>query len=139
MRLPDMDFDPREGCDVFLGRAAKTWKPLFREKARVSREPALEVVDRRMRASGAGVGGTDTAAEQPRAVDAGIDLRRRQRGVAEQVLDGPQIAPSSQKMGGEGMAKRVRRRSLGQAERAAHSLHRQLHDARRAAGRLSRR
>ena len=76
------------------------------------------------------MGGT-VRRKQARAVDAGIDLGRRQRGVAEQVLDRAQIASPSQKMGGERMAERVRRRGLGQAERAAHPRHRQLHDARR--------
>ena len=33
--------------------------------------------------------------QQPRAVDAGIDLGRRQRGVAEQVLDGAQVAAAA--------------------------------------------
>ena len=51
--------------------------------------------------------------------------------MAEQVLDGSQVASPSQKMGGERMAERVRRRGFGQAERAAHPRHRQLHDARR--------
>src|SRR5271156_3509887 len=109
MRLPDMDFDPRDYRAAFL-------------------KAASEVVDRRRRASGPRVGGA-IGRKQARAVDSGIDLRGGQRGMAEQVLDGSQVASPSQKMRGERMAKRVRRRAFGQAERAAHPRHRQLHDA----------
>src|ERR1700678_3276658 len=49
MRLPDMDFDPRDYRAAFLERAAKKWKPVFREKGAQSRKPASEVVDRRRR------------------------------------------------------------------------------------------
>src|SRR6202034_366611 len=49
--------------------------------------------------------------------------------MAEQVLDGSQVASPSEEMRGEGMAQRMRRRGFGQAERAAHPRHRQLHDA----------
>ena len=50
--------------------------------------------------------------------------------MAEQILDGAQVSAARQEMGGEGVAQRVRGRAVGQAERAAHNLHRQLHDAR---------
>ena len=76
------------------------------------------------------MGGT-IGRQQPGAIDGGVDLRRRQRGVAEQLLDRAQIAAARQQVGGEGMAQRVRRRAVGQPERAAHPLHRKLHDARR--------
>ena len=44
--------------------------------------------------------------EQPVGIDGGIDLRRRQRGVAEQFLDGAQIAAAGQKMRRETVAQR---------------------------------
>ena len=58
-------------------------------------------------------------------VDVGIALRRRQAGMPQQLLDGPQIAAGAQQMGGEGVAKRVRRHALGQAESAAQVAHHQ--------------
>ena len=57
--------------------------------------------------------------EQMRAVDLGIALRGRQAGVAEQFLDGAQIGAGAKQMRGEGMAERMRRRRVGQAERGA--------------------
>ena len=65
---------------------------------------------------GGAVGG-----EQPRAVDAGIDLRRRQRGVAEQVLDGAQIAAARQADGWRtnGAAHAASRCRAGRARRAS--------------------
>ena len=51
------------------------------------------------------------------AVDLGIDLRGREAGVAEQLLDLAQIGARRQEVGGEGMAQRVRRRRLRQTER----------------------
>ncbi|ENN89583.1 hypothetical protein RHSP_59864 [Rhizobium freirei PRF 81] len=68
--------------------------------------------------------------EQPRGVDAGIDLCRRQAGVAKQLLDGAQIATTGQEMGGEGMTKRMRCGRIRQAESAAQLLHAVLDDAR---------
>ena len=68
---------------------------------------------------------------QAGAVDRGVDLRRRQRGMAEQFLDRAQIAAAPQKMGGEGMAQSMRRRAVGQAERAAQPRDGELDDARR--------
>src|ERR1700726_2295652 len=49
--------------------------------------------------------------QQPLAVDAGIDLRGRKRGGAEQFLDRAQIAAAAQKMRGKGMPQRMRRRA----------------------------
>ena len=69
--------------------------------------------------------------DQPVGIDRGVDLRRRQRGVAEQFLDRAQIAAAGEKMRGEGMPQRMRRRGLGQAERAAQPRHGKLHEARR--------
>src|SRR5580704_8178370 len=66
--------------------------------------------------------------EQPFAVDRGVDLRGRQGGVAEELLDGAQVAAARQQMGGEGMAQRMRGRGFGEAEEAAQPLHGELHD-----------
>jgi len=63
-------------------------------------------------------------------IDRGIDLRRRQRGMAEQFLDRAEVAAASQEMGGEGMPQGVRRCRVRQSERAAQRRHRELHDAR---------
>jgi hypothetical protein len=52
--------------------------------------------------------------EQPLAVDSGIDLRGRERGVAEQFLDRAQVAAARQQVRGKGMPKRVGRRAVGQ-------------------------
>src|SRR5580692_1052581 len=60
-----------------------------------------------------------------------VDLRGRQRRVAEQFLDRAQIAAAREEMRGEGMAQRMRRRRFGKPERAAQPRHRQLHEARR--------
>ena len=68
--------------------------------------------------------------QQPLGVDAGVDLRGRERGVAEQFLDRAQVAAARQQMRGEGMPQRVRRRAVGQPQRAAQPLHRELDDAR---------
>ena len=61
----------------------------------------------------------------------GVNLHHQQRGVAEQFLNRLQIAAPPGKVRREGVAQRARRRAVGQAERAAHTLHRELHDARR--------
>ena len=50
--------------------------------------------------------------------------------MAEQFLDGAQIAAPVQQMGGKGMPQRVRRRAVGQAQRAAQPLHGELDNAR---------
>ena len=49
--------------------------------------------------------------------------------MAEQFLDGAQVAAAREEMCGEGMAQRVRRRGIGQAERAAQAFHGELDDA----------
>ena len=64
-------------------------------------------------------------------VNSRIDLRRRERGVAEQFLDGAQIAAARQQMRRERMPKRMGRRRVRQAKRAAQPFHDKLHDARR--------
>ena len=74
--------------------------------------------------SAARMGGA-VGVEQAVGVDGGVDLRRRQRGVAEQFLDGAEVAAAAEQMGGEGVAQRVRRGRGRQAEGAA-----QLRDAR---------
>src|SRR6266852_5192614 len=56
--------------------------------------------------------------QEPLRVDAGIDLGGRERGVAEQFLDRAQVAAAAQKMGREGMPQRMRRGTVGQAQRA---------------------
>jgi len=66
---------------------------------------------------------------QPFGIDRGVDLRGRQRGVAEQFLDRAQVAAAGEKMRGERMAQRMWGRSLGQSERAAQARHRKLDDA----------
>jgi len=68
--------------------------------------------------------------KKPRSVDAGIDLGRRQAGMAEQFLDGAQIAAAGQKMGGEGVAQCMWGRRIGQAEGASQLLHLSLDDGR---------
>src|SRR3954447_18520706 len=67
--------------------------------------------------------------QQSSSVDGGIQLRGRKRGVAEEFLDGAQIAAAAQKMRGEGMAQRMRRGRVRQAERAAHAFDRELEDS----------
>ena len=62
-------------------------------------------------------------------VDAGVALRRRERGVAEEFLDAAQIAPGFEQVGGEAVAQRVRCRALGQAEHPAQHAHLALYNA----------
>ena len=50
--------------------------------------------------------------EQALGVDAGVTLRRRQRGVTEQLLNRPQIAAARQKVRGKGVAQGVGRRCI---------------------------
>src|SRR5205085_12080779 len=57
--------------------------------------------------------------EQAVGVNSRIDRGRRQRGVAEQLLDSAQIAAPRQKVRCKRMAKCVRRRRIRQAKRAA--------------------
>ena len=49
---------------------------------------------------------------EPGGVDLHVALRRRQRGMAQQLLDGAQVAAAGQQVGGKGMAQRVRRHHL---------------------------
>src|SRR5450432_3549500 len=62
-------------------------------------------------------------------VNSRVDLRRRERRVPEQFLDGAEIAAAPKQMRGERMAKRVGRRRVRQTKRAAQPLHDKLHDA----------
>ena len=66
--------------------------------------------------------------EQPRRVDLGVDLRRRQAGVAEQFLERAQVGAARQQMGREAVAKRVRRQAVGQAEPRPRAAHRAAHE-----------
>ena len=49
---------------------------------------------------------------QPVVVDVGIDLRRRDIGVAEHFLNRPQVGPPLQQMRREAVPQRVRREAL---------------------------
>ena len=55
---------------------------------------------------GAGLGSSlhEDGVEQVAAVDLGIDLGGRQAGVAEQLLDGAQVAAGAEQVGGETVA-----------------------------------
>src|SRR3954447_20888259 len=64
-------------------------------------------------------------------VNSRVDLRRRERSVPEQLLDGAEIAAAPEQVRGEGMAKRVGRRRVRQAKHAAQPFHDKLNDARR--------
>ena len=64
--------------------------------------------------------------EQPGRVDAGVDLRCRQAGMAQQFLDGAQIATRAQQMRCKGMAQRMWCRRLGQPQRAPQPRDQQL-------------
>ena len=63
-------------------------------------------------------------------IDAGIDLRRRQIGMAEQFLDRPEIGTGREEMRREGVPERMRRRRRRQAKRAPQPRDLELHDAR---------
>src|ERR1700730_199521 len=76
----------------------------------------------------AGMGGA-VGFEKPCAIHGGINLGRRERGVAQKLLDRAEIAAALQKMRGEGMAQRVRRRGIGKPQRAAQARDRELDDA----------
>ena len=54
--------------------------------------------------------------EQPRGVDLGVDLGRRQAGMAEQFLERAKIRAPRQQMRREAVAQRMRRQAVGQAE-----------------------
>ncbi len=66
---------------------------------------------------------------EPGDIDVGVALRRRQRGVAEQLLDGPEIAAAGKQVGGEAVTQRVRRRRLRQAQERPQPAHLPLHHA----------
>jgi len=67
---------------------------------------------------------------KPLLIDMRIDLRRRNIGVAEHLLNNPQIGAVSEKMGRETMAEKVRVNVLLQAGAPRVSLH-DLPDTRR--------
>ena len=58
--------------------------------------------------------GGPIGADQAFGIDLGINLRGRQRGVAEQFLDRADVAAASEQVRGERMAQRVRRRGFRQ-------------------------
>src|SRR4029450_2233221 len=80
------------------------------------------------RRSSAGVG-AGVSLEQVLAIDLGIALRGREAGMAEEFLDGAEIGAGAQQMRGEGMAQRMRRRRLGQAECCPGACDPELDDA----------
>jgi len=51
--------------------------------------------------------------QQPLGIDPGIDLRGRERGMAEQLLDRAQIAPRVSRWVAKECAQRMRRRTSG--------------------------
>ena len=55
-------------------------------------------------------------AQQMRLVHIGVALCRRQAGMAQQFLNGTKISSVSKKMGGKGMAQRMRRDMRRKAE-----------------------
>ena len=70
---------------------------------------------------GLGIGG-----QQAGGVDLGVFLGGGQAGVAQQLLDGAQVGPGPQQVGGEAVAQGVGRGRGGQAEAAAQALDRGL-------------
>src|SRR6476661_4979925 len=68
--------------------------------------------------------------KQPLRVDAGINLGRRERRVAEQFLNCAEVAAAAQEVGRKRMPQCVGRGGVRQAECAAQPLHGQLDDAR---------
>ena len=67
---------------------------------------------------------------EPLAADVGVHLRRRQVGVAEQLLHDPQVGATVEQMGGEGVAQRVGVRRCGRpaVEQPAHVARRRAVD-----------
>src|SRR5512146_2277621 len=63
--------------------------------------------------SSAGMGGS-VRISQTRGVDPSVDLRGRNRGMAEQLLDRAQVGPTFQQVGGEAVPQRVRRDARGE-------------------------
>jgi len=66
---------------------------------------------------------------QPGLVHLRVTLGGGKRGMAQQFLNGAQIAAAGKQMGGEGMAQRVRRRRRRQAEQRPQFSHLALDDA----------
>ena len=58
--------------------------------------------------------GRSVGLPQARGIDTSVDLGRRYRGVAEQLLDRAQVRPAFQQMGGEAVAQGVRRDAGGE-------------------------
>src|SRR6185312_5974589 len=94
---------------------------------------SVTVDGRSTRAAGARMG-LVVDREQGGGVDLGVALRGRQRGVAQQFLDRPQIAAAGEQMGGEAMAQRVRRGRIRQAQARPQMLQAKLHQPRIEAG-----
>ena len=69
-----------------------------------------------------GVSASPYAAREALAADVGVALRRGHVGVAEQLLDRPQVGATVEQVGGEAVAQgvRVRRRRRAAVEDAAH-------------------
>ena len=67
--------------------------------------------------------------EQALAIDLGIGLGGREAGVAQQLLDLPQVGAGRQQVRSERMAQGVRGGRIGLAEGQAQAFHEQLHDA----------
>ena len=82
--------------------------------ARLAHIPLRECVNEKLRARMRPI----IHLEQPRRIDAGIDLRCGKAGMAEQFLNGAQIAAAGKQVGGKGMAQCMRCRRLRQAEGA---------------------
>ena len=66
-----------------------------------------------VRADSAAVALRVTTEAQAGRVEMGVDLCGRDRGVTQQLLDGPEIRPALQQMGREGVTERVGRDSAG--------------------------
>src|SRR4051794_27813581 len=64
--------------------------------------------------------------EQVSRVHFSIDLCRRQRCVAQELLDGAEISAPCEKMGGEGMPERMGCCRVGKAQGAAQALEQEL-------------
>ena len=64
--------------------------------------------------------------EQALGIDGGVDLRGRERGVAEEFLDGAEVGAPAKEVGGEAVAQGVRRGRGRQAEGRAQLRHAQL-------------
>ena len=67
--------------------------------------------------------GTIEGGQQGGAVDLRIYLGAGEAGMAHQLLNGPQVAATCQKVRCKGMAQGMGRRALGQAKRRAHLFH----------------